>query len=44
MDNEPVTAGPPTVAYRTRKFVRRHRVGVSMAATLFVILTIFATA
>lgn len=31
--DEPVTAGPPGLAYRTTKFVRRHRVGVT-AATL----------
>jgi non-specific serine/threonine protein kinase/serine/threonine-protein kinase len=44
LKNEPVTAGPPTATYRTRKFVRRHRIGVSMATVLFVLLTIFATA
>jgi len=32
--NEPVSAGPPTLGYRARKFVRRHRLGVSVAATL----------
>jgi serine/threonine protein kinase/tetratricopeptide (TPR) repeat protein len=30
--NEPVLAGPPTTAYRLRKFVRRHRAGVAAAA------------
>jgi len=29
--NEPVTAGPPGMAYRSRKFVRRHRLGVAVA-------------
>ena len=29
--NEPVSAGPPGAAYRVRKFVRRHRVGVIAA-------------
>ena len=28
LNNEPVQAGPPSAAYRLRKFVRRHRVGV----------------
>lgn len=31
-DQKPVTAKPPTVRYRTRKFVRRHRAGVAAAA------------
>lgn len=29
--SEPVVAGPPSVSYRFRKFVRRHRVGVGVA-------------
>ena len=33
LNHEPVTAGPPTAAYRLRKFVRRHR-GEVVAATL----------
>jgi len=33
--NEPVLAGPPSVTYRARKFVMRHRVGVA-----FVILAL----
>ena len=28
---EPVSAGPPSAVYRTRKFVRRHRVGVAVS-------------
>ena len=32
-NHEPVSAGPPTAAYRVRKFVRRHRVQV-LAASL----------
>ena len=32
LDYEPVSAGPPTLMYRTRKFVRRHRVGVLAGA------------
>ncbi|GEM_PF-2074285 len=30
--DEPVLAGPPSAVYRTKKFVRRHRVGVGIAA------------
>jgi non-specific serine/threonine protein kinase/serine/threonine-protein kinase len=29
----PVTAGPPTAAYRARTFVRRHRLGVGLGVT-----------
>jgi serine/threonine protein kinase len=36
LGNEPVAAGPPSAAYRTRKFVQRHRVGVAFGATLAV--------
>jgi serine/threonine protein kinase/tetratricopeptide (TPR) repeat protein len=32
--NEPVLAGPPSAAYRLRKFVRRHRVGVAAVAAV----------
>ncbi|HVS63048.1 MAG TPA: serine/threonine-protein kinase [Thermoanaerobaculia bacterium] len=32
--HEPVEARPPSTAYRARKFVRRHRVGVAFAALL----------
>ena len=39
----PVVAGPPSALYRTRKFVRRHRVGVAVAATLVGLLVAFAT-
>ena len=34
--NEAVLAGPPSAAYRLKKFVARHRVGVAVAAGLFV--------
>ena len=43
LNDEPVTAGPPSVGYRVRKFVRRHRIGVGMAALLaFAVLLGFA--
>jgi len=32
--DEPVAAGPPSAAYRARKFVRRHRAGVAAASGL----------
>jgi len=34
LNDEPVVASPPSTLYRTLKFVRRHRAGVSLAATL----------
>jgi serine/threonine protein kinase/tetratricopeptide (TPR) repeat protein len=36
--HEPVVAGPPNTLYRMGKFVRRHRIGVSAVAGLFLIL------
>jgi eukaryotic-like serine/threonine-protein kinase len=42
LDNLPVLASPPSVSYRVSKFVRRHRVGVSVAATLLLLLVAFA--
>ena len=36
LNGEAVVASPPSVVYRTRKFVRRHRLGVA-AATLIVV-------
>jgi non-specific serine/threonine protein kinase/serine/threonine-protein kinase len=47
LSHEPVLAGPPNVVYRAKKFIRRHRVGVGVAATMglavvlaFVLVTI----
>jgi non-specific serine/threonine protein kinase/serine/threonine-protein kinase len=40
--DEPVAAGPPGAAYRTAKFVRRHRAGVAAAVALVMILAAFA--
>jgi serine/threonine protein kinase/tetratricopeptide (TPR) repeat protein len=40
LENEPVSAGPPSAAYRMRKFVQRHRVGV--AAGSLVLLALIA--
>jgi eukaryotic-like serine/threonine-protein kinase len=36
--NEPVTAHPPSVGYRARKYVRRHRLGVAVAAAATLLL------
>jgi tetratricopeptide (TPR) repeat protein len=41
LNHEPVSAGPPGAAYRARKFVRRHRVGVAAAAALALIVIAF---
>ena len=40
--NEPVTAHPPSTVYRTRKYIRRHRLGVAIAATAVLLLAGFA--
>jgi serine/threonine protein kinase len=42
LEYEPIQARPPTRWYRTRKFVRRHRVGFAIA-TVFVLLLIGTT-
>ncbi len=38
LDNQPVLAGPPSTAYKLRKFVRRNRGGVAVAAFVAVSL------
>ncbi|MBV8113286.1 MAG: tetratricopeptide repeat protein [Silvibacterium sp.] len=40
--NEPVTAHPPSTAYRARKYIRRHRLGVAVAAVAVLLLAGFA--
>jgi serine/threonine protein kinase/tetratricopeptide (TPR) repeat protein len=40
LNNEPTTAGRPSVAYKARKFVRRHRALVSGLAAVLVVLII----
>ena len=44
LSSEPVSAGPPSAAYRAGKFVRRHRFGVAAAVTLVLLLAAFAGA
>src|SRR4029078_10455261 len=34
LDNRPISARPDSVSYRTAKFVRRHRRGLIMTATV----------
>jgi hypothetical protein len=40
--DEPVSAGPPDLGYRARKFARRHRVGVAVAVSSVAMLLAFA--
>lgn len=42
LHHQPVLACPPSTAYRARKFVRRHRFGVSIASAGVVLLVGFA--
>lgn len=42
--NEPVAAHPPSAAYRTRKYIRRHRLGVVVAAAVLLLLIGFSVA
>ena len=38
LEDEPVSAGPPTAGYRTGKFLRRHKSTVAVAAAMVVLL------
>jgi len=42
LNNEPVTARPASRAYRMQKYVRRHRLGVSVAAAGVLLLVVFS--
>ena len=42
--HEPVTAHAPSAAYRARKYIRRHRLGVGLAAAAVLLLVGFAIA
>jgi serine/threonine protein kinase len=42
LHDEPVVAHPPSTAYRARKYVRRHRLGVSVATIGILLLAVFA--
>jgi eukaryotic-like serine/threonine-protein kinase len=41
LQHEPVTARPTSISYRIRKYVRRHRIGVSAAAMLSALVVSF---
>jgi serine/threonine protein kinase/Flp pilus assembly protein TadD len=43
LNNEPVVARPASAGYRMQKYVRRHRIGVGVAAGLALMLASFAT-
>jgi serine/threonine protein kinase len=38
LTHQPVAAGPPSAVYRSRKFIQRHRLAVSIAAGLVIML------
>jgi WD40 repeat protein/serine/threonine protein kinase len=40
LGDEPVEAGPPSAVYKLRKFIRRNRVGVGVAAAMAAVLVI----
>jgi eukaryotic-like serine/threonine-protein kinase len=40
LNDEPVEAGPPTLRYRMKKFVRKHRAAVAVAAGFVVLLMV----
>jgi non-specific serine/threonine protein kinase/serine/threonine-protein kinase len=42
LSHQPVLAGPPSAAYRARKFVRRHRFGVAVSTVAVLALIGFA--
>ncbi|MFZ1137931.1 MAG: tetratricopeptide repeat protein, partial [Candidatus Sulfotelmatobacter sp.] len=44
LDNEPVLAGPSTRGYRIRKYAVRHRIALSVAAGLLILLSGFVVA
>jgi eukaryotic-like serine/threonine-protein kinase len=41
LSDRPVTARPPNFSYRSRKFVRRHRVAVAAMASVLTLLIVF---
>jgi len=42
LQSRPIVARPASTAYRVRKYVRRHRIAVTVAAGLFALLITFA--
>jgi tetratricopeptide (TPR) repeat protein len=42
LHNQPIIARPPSTAYKTGKFVRRHRFGVGVASAVAILLVAFS--
>jgi serine/threonine protein kinase len=42
LHHQPIIARPPSTLYKTRKFARRHRVGVSVASAIALLLVAFS--
>ena len=42
LNHLPIIARPPSTLYKSKKFVRRHRVGVGVASTLVILLVAFS--
>ncbi len=42
LTDQPVVAGPPSALYRARKFIKRHKLGVSAATLSVLVLVAFA--
>lgn len=42
LHHQPIVARPPSSLYKAKKFVRRHRVGVGVSATLAILLVAFS--
>jgi serine/threonine protein kinase/tetratricopeptide (TPR) repeat protein len=42
LHHQPIVARPPSTVYRAKKFVRRHRIGVGVAAAVAVLLVAFS--
>lgn len=42
LNNEALVAGPPSIGYRAGKFIRRHALGVSLMASIFLLVSGFA--
>ncbi len=42
LHNEPVTARPDSTVYRARKYIRRHRIGVGIAAAAMLLVVSFS--
>ncbi len=42
LHHQPIVARPPSTAYKAKKFVRRHRVGVGLASAIALLLVAFS--